>query len=515
MKKQLLIVLSALVLCIGLVGVAEAAPGRQGGGVHRVAGGETLSSIAMRYGVTVEALMWQNGLANPNMIYVGQPLIIPGGYGNSGGYGASPAAYGCGNSYIVRAGETLSSIALQYGVSVHELAAINGLYNKDIVYIGQRLCLPAGRGYAPSPVGYQNYATPGPAYYHTVSFGETRANNLANPSLIVINQQLIIPGYLPQAPAYVGKPAYTPAPAYAGKPGYAPPPGPPPAPAYDHDPGPAFGPPPPYQPPRKPPASPSEVPPPAPAYQPGPVAPLLPLADHPIELTINGGESWVDEVYPAWPDPNGITTLIVNMDDKTVDPLPVVRLRSGDYEAKGELGLVPEFGIDKLRFVFKYIPPGDYDVWLEDPNIPSNKIPVEVDAGQRVEVAFRKGLAFSGPTFASPDGWYIGAWDNPSKPKQNIGGWSNILIKAPASGLTINIESEGGGYKAKCFTGSKGPGTCDFAGLMAGFYFFWIDGTDLRIKTYMDGNAYATFEFVKQPTPSDQNLIGPVDYPPQ
>jgi hypothetical protein len=49
---------------------------------------------------------------------------------------------------------------------------------------------------------------------------------------------------------------------------------------------------------------------------------------------------------------------------------------------------------------------------------------------------------------------------------------------------------------------------------MAGIYYIWIDGTDLKLKTYMDGNAYATFTFVKQPTPSDENLIGPVDYPP-
>jgi LysM repeat protein len=44
---------------------------------HRVQPGETLSSIAARYGVTTAALARANGLANPNMIYVGQRLIIP------------------------------------------------------------------------------------------------------------------------------------------------------------------------------------------------------------------------------------------------------------------------------------------------------------------------------------------------------------------------------------------------------------------------------------------------------
>jgi LysM repeat protein len=420
------------------------------------------------------------------------------------------------------AGQTLSSIALNYGVSTQELAAMNNLYNQNMVYVGQTLCLPAGRGYAPSPVSYPAYAPPN-AHRHTVVFGETlhgiaerygmgyldimRANGLVDPSLIVINQQLVIPGYQPQAapPIYVSKPVYGPPP--------APPHAPPPAPAYndsyDHSVAP-----PPYKPPYKPPHAGNAVPPPAPEYNPNPVAARLPLADEPIEIVINGGMTWVDEIYPAWPDPNGITTLIVNIDDKTVDPLPVVRIRSGDYEVKGDLGLVPEFGIDKLRFAFKYIPPGDYDVWLEDPNLPSEKIPVEVASGKRVEVGFRKGVSFSGPTFASPDGWYIGAWDNPSKPGQNIGGWSNILVHTPASGLRVMIESEGGGYKASCFTGSKGPGACDLAALMAGIYYIWIDGTDLRLKTYMDGNAYATFTFTRQPVPSDQGQVGPVDYPP-
>ena len=92
----------------------------------------------------------------------------------------------------------------------------------------------------------------------------------------------------------------------------------------------------------------------------------------------------------------------------------------------------------------------------------------------------------------------MSGWDNPSKPGLNVGGWSNILVKTPASGLNVIAESEGGGYKAKCFTGSKGPGACDFAALNAGIYYIWIDGTDLKLKTYMDGNAYATFEFNRQ-----------------
>ncbi|MGQ9586046.1 MAG: LysM peptidoglycan-binding domain-containing protein [Anaerolineae bacterium] len=49
-------------------------PGRR----HTVRPGETLSGIAWRYGVSMEAIMAANGLTNPDVIYIGQVLIIPG-----------------------------------------------------------------------------------------------------------------------------------------------------------------------------------------------------------------------------------------------------------------------------------------------------------------------------------------------------------------------------------------------------------------------------------------------------
>lgn len=44
---------------------------------HIVQPGDTLWSIAARYGVTVEALMRANNLTNPNYIFLGQTLVIP------------------------------------------------------------------------------------------------------------------------------------------------------------------------------------------------------------------------------------------------------------------------------------------------------------------------------------------------------------------------------------------------------------------------------------------------------
>lgn len=493
MRRTLLLIVIVILLALFSSQMAVAAPGAQGGGtVYYVTWGDSLSGIAEQYGVSMAAILQANGLANPDMIYVGQPLVIPGG----GGYSGGPAGAACATYHTVRPGDTLSGLAWHYNTTIQQLLQTNSLYNKDVLYVGQRICVPGGQpAYTPQPDYTAQPASysPGAVYYHTVSTGETlsgiayrygvnhwnimQANNLATP-VIWSGQQLIIPGYQghPQPPAYPQPPVHKPpaphAPVYDD--------------SYAHD-------------------DDDDVivvkdvgvvdsdAPAAPEYQPSPALAELPRAEHPIEVVVNGGETWADDVYPAKPDPNGITTLIVQTGDQNGT---TVWVRSGDMETKGESSFNPEFGAS--RFVFRYIPPGEYDVWIDDPDTPSEVTPVTIEAGQRVEVAFSKQVRFQGQTYASPDGWRLTDWHNPSKPGQNIGGWSNIMVKTPASGLNIIAESEGSGYRAKCFTGSKGPGMCDFAGLSAGIYYIWIDGTDLKLKTYMDGNAYATFTFDRQ-----------------
>lgn len=121
-------------------------------GEYVVAPGETLFSIAARYGTTVEALAIANGLSQPYIIYAGQSLTIatmPGGYGPAyedqptyGGYDAAPG-YGGYGSHTVAPGETLFFIAQQYGVTTRDLAAANGLANANQIQAGQVLTIPA------------------------------------------------------------------------------------------------------------------------------------------------------------------------------------------------------------------------------------------------------------------------------------------------------------------------------------------------------------------------------------
>ena len=117
-------------------------------GIHVVRPGENLYRIALQYGLTYQTLAAANGIANPNHIYVGQRLVIPG----AGGAPSSPSPASSAGTYVVRPGDTLSAIALRYGISVWTLAQFNAIRNPSLMYVGQVLRIPAtGSTTAPSP----------------------------------------------------------------------------------------------------------------------------------------------------------------------------------------------------------------------------------------------------------------------------------------------------------------------------------------------------------------------------
>ncbi|EMF0076539.1 LysM peptidoglycan-binding domain-containing protein [Enterococcus hirae] len=93
---------------------------------HVVQYGETLSSIATKYGTTYQALASLNGLSNPNMIYAGQVLKVNGTASTT-------------RTYTVRSGDNLSSIASKLGTTYQALAQRNGLSNPNLIYPGQVL----------------------------------------------------------------------------------------------------------------------------------------------------------------------------------------------------------------------------------------------------------------------------------------------------------------------------------------------------------------------------------------
>ncbi|MEZ4836668.1 MAG: LysM peptidoglycan-binding domain-containing protein [Caldilineaceae bacterium] len=119
---------------------------------HTVRPGDTLSRIAQSYGVSMSSIMSANGIYNPDHIYVGQRLKIPSGH------------VGCAFHHTVTRGQTLSGIAVYYGVGLYSLAEANGISHTSFVYVGQVLCVPSGGGTggpSPSPEGFYYTVRPG------------------------------------------------------------------------------------------------------------------------------------------------------------------------------------------------------------------------------------------------------------------------------------------------------------------------------------------------------------------
>ncbi len=104
--------------------------------------GDWLAKIARNCGITLSQLYAANPwLRSYRYIYPGQILAIPGGYdGGSADPGPSlcgPATDYRGNYYVVCRGDTLTRIAVYYGVGVSYLQRVNGIWNPNFIYVGQ------------------------------------------------------------------------------------------------------------------------------------------------------------------------------------------------------------------------------------------------------------------------------------------------------------------------------------------------------------------------------------------
>ncbi len=130
---------------------------------HRVRNGETLSTIASRYNVSMTRLAELNGLSKPYRINAGQMLTLPTKPGQPAAIVAAtqrPVAKPVAaptpqtgvvgeNRYVVRRGDTLSKIATKHGMTEEALMELNSIRNRNFVYEGQVLALAAAARAAP------------------------------------------------------------------------------------------------------------------------------------------------------------------------------------------------------------------------------------------------------------------------------------------------------------------------------------------------------------------------------
>ena len=159
--------------------------------IHRVRSGETLSTIASRYGVSIAQLKMTNRIRT-NLIRPGQRLRIP--------FGGADVVSDT-KIYTVKAGDTLSTIASRYGVSVVRLKRANRL-SGDSLRIGDRLEIPTQVAVSDAPKRVAQSRThrvrSGESLYtigkrYGVSVDRIKAANGLRRNTIRVGQELVIP----------------------------------------------------------------------------------------------------------------------------------------------------------------------------------------------------------------------------------------------------------------------------------------------------------------------------------
>jgi peptidoglycan DL-endopeptidase LytF len=200
---------------------------------YSVVDGDTLTSIAARFGVSPDDLATSNGLqGSQDALNIDQKLVVP------------PVP---GVLYVVQSGDTLLDIVARYGADVDAVAHANGLSDPYPLQVGQTLVVPGGKApvVAPAPTAAPAAptavpATPTPTSSYTVQDGDSLAsiadafgadlrtiidiNGLADPYVLQPGQHLTIHGGAPvnhpvvAAPAPVAAPAAPAAPAVVAAP---------------------------------------------------------------------------------------------------------------------------------------------------------------------------------------------------------------------------------------------------------------------------------------------------------
>src|SRR6185437_12030845 len=134
-----------------------------GGTPVTVGQGETIETVARKYGVPASALMQANGIAHASALRPGQRVVIPryvvGGVESRPAV-EHPARVADGSVHVVAPGESLIGIARKHGMSLTALAQANHIKPYTRVNIGDRIVIPGGhRAVAERPA----VAAPAPA----------------------------------------------------------------------------------------------------------------------------------------------------------------------------------------------------------------------------------------------------------------------------------------------------------------------------------------------------------------
>jgi LysM repeat protein len=121
-------------------------------GRYTIQKGDSIGGIAAKFGLATQTLLSANGLAWKSIIYPGQTIAIPGSTGVASvsptsavriiEAASAPAASGTPVTYTIASGDTITTIAAKFGVTVQAILTANNLTWSSIVYGGHTLAIP-------------------------------------------------------------------------------------------------------------------------------------------------------------------------------------------------------------------------------------------------------------------------------------------------------------------------------------------------------------------------------------
>ena len=132
MLKRFLTLIFIFSLLLTAKPVAAQTPTPVTGPVYIVQSGDTLSSIAVRFNVTIADLLTANSMTNANFLDVGQQLIIPGLDGITGIL----------DTEVVNFGDSFNSLVRRTQVSTSLLRKLNRLVSPSEFYVGASMIVP-------------------------------------------------------------------------------------------------------------------------------------------------------------------------------------------------------------------------------------------------------------------------------------------------------------------------------------------------------------------------------------
>ncbi|MBN2501390.1 MAG: peptidoglycan DD-metalloendopeptidase family protein [Anaerolineales bacterium] len=136
MKKFLALSSLLLLVLFGPMGMAFAQEGQPEWPQYIIQAGDTLSSISLRFNISLDELITFNNIEDPNQLLAGTPISLPG----------VDWIQGTINPEFMPFGDSLRSLSRRYLISPEDLALLNRLSSPAQLYVGYPVLFPTGRG---------------------------------------------------------------------------------------------------------------------------------------------------------------------------------------------------------------------------------------------------------------------------------------------------------------------------------------------------------------------------------